>query len=552
MISRYYPFTLTLRAPLLATELGGDSNSATSALYVPGSAIRGAVARAVSTDAATLHEFILSSAVRYLNAYPVESKARALPAPRSLRAVKGARPEGDGSVNLYDLAAFSGTPDEQHSIDGVWPEDDLVAADMPFLVHVGSRALRAEVRTSSHTHQQRDRTRGHSWKQGDEEHGTIYSYEAINPGQRFRGMLLINGADEAEVTHRFERLRDFFPDPLLLGRSRRAGYGGDVAVEWEHAREREVEDWPTIKADIAAGTKFRALLTAPYLGRDQENGQPDPAALLPELLKRLGNHSDAVRCTRVAFFGVNGVAGGYNRTWGMPLPQALTVAAGSLVLLEAKERILFSTIEAIEHAGLGERRNEGFGRICFLAGAYERKTVDRPAAKVERPDRPVSDLARQIQGRVFQGRLQREIAARAAQLARDATSPPSTALLGRLRTGLQGAPGTAPQTLATWLGDGEHALRPSAMRQLERCRITVNGSTTTLRNWLRQPPDAQQLSLLLRLPALAQQTAFDPDQSALTMSDPVAESTWLGLVEATLEAMARRNRARERADDGHS
>jgi hypothetical protein len=90
------------------------------------------------------------------------------------------------------------------------------------------------------------------------------------------------------------------------------------------------------------------------------------------------------------------------------------------------------------------------------------------------------------------------------------------------------------------------------MRQLERCRITVNGSTTTLRNWLRQPPDAQQLSLLLRLPALAQQTAFDPDQSALTMSDPVAESTWLGLVEATLEAMARRNRARERADDGHS
>jgi len=47
MIYRYLPYTLTLNAPAIMTSLGGDPNSARTLPFIPGSAIRGAVARAL-------------------------------------------------------------------------------------------------------------------------------------------------------------------------------------------------------------------------------------------------------------------------------------------------------------------------------------------------------------------------------------------------------------------------------------------------------------------------------------------------------------------------
>lgn len=550
MITRYFPFTLTLGAPLLATDLGGDPNSATSMQHIPGSAIRGAVARAAGNNATLLRELVLSGAVRYLNAYPVESNERALPSPRSLRSVKGKQPSRDGSVSLYDLAAFSRVPDEEHDTEGIWPEEDL-ASDVPaFLVRVGGQMQPADVRMSSRVHQQRDRSKGHAWKRGEEAQGTIFSYEAIEPGQVFRGIVLVEGGDDAEVTERFERVRERLPDPLLLGRSRRAGYGGDAVVVWGRARPREVEDWPVIANDVPAGETFRALLTAPYVGRDQRTGQSDPAALGPELLERLGNRDERVRCKLVAVRGADGVVGGYNRTWGLPLPQAPTMATGTVVVLEANEPVPFRDLVAIEHAGLGERRTEGFGRVCFLQPAYKRVLIQRPQARAKRPNSTPPALITQIQERLLQDRLDRELTTRAAQLAKSASQRPSTALIGRLRTALRREPGSAVRTLTDWLGDGEGALRPPAMRQLERCRITPNGSTTTLRDWLRRGPEARQLGQLLRFDAIAQSTAFDVAQPSRAALDSQAQAIWLRLVDTTLEVMARRNRAQEGAHDG--
>jgi hypothetical protein len=52
MRSYYLPFTLTLRSPAALTALGGDPNSRTLP-YIPGSALRGALARTLG--ALTVH-----------------------------------------------------------------------------------------------------------------------------------------------------------------------------------------------------------------------------------------------------------------------------------------------------------------------------------------------------------------------------------------------------------------------------------------------------------------------------------------------------------------
>lgn len=50
---RYFPYTLTLKSPAVITALGGDPNSSSTLAYIPGAAVRGAVAKAWAIPART-------------------------------------------------------------------------------------------------------------------------------------------------------------------------------------------------------------------------------------------------------------------------------------------------------------------------------------------------------------------------------------------------------------------------------------------------------------------------------------------------------------------
>ncbi len=56
--------------------------------------------------------------------------------------------------------------------------------------------------------------------------------------------------------------------------------------------------------------------------------------------------------------------GGFNRKWGLPLPQALAVRMGS-VLVFKDPGCDPTLLDDLEVRGIGERRAEGFGRIAF-------------------------------------------------------------------------------------------------------------------------------------------------------------------------------------------
>lgn len=545
MIYRYLPYRLLLRAPAVLTSLAGGPNSSRTLSFIPGSAMRGAAARGLGDpvgNAERLEQFravILGSGVHFLNAYPRVGGRRTLPIPVSLRTEKNSSIGPAGEITAWDLSAFSGAQDESGTS---WPDATLASFADPFVSIGGAQPLRANPARTSRVHQQRDRGRGHAWKEErngrEEAHGAIFSFESLDEGQEFDGLIQIHAQNEAECDALVATVKNALPGPVLLGRSRRAGYGGDAAISWGNARTREVEGAGFVSADIPVNAEFRALLTSACVARDPATGQLDPAQSAVELVERFGRRLEVI-ARRWAFE----VLGGFNRKWRLEIPQVLACAAGSVLVLRTTAPIPIADLFAVEHEGLGERRTEGFGRVVFIEAATQKLTLRKPSASgATTPGSDVPELVRFAEGRIVDTALERAIQEHAARIAKTASWPPTPSILSRLRTPLRVESSAALATLGTWLSqDSPHRLKRPAMDQLERCRVDDGKRLAT---WLRNMIDGAENVLLapLRLDALVQHAHVASEETARAHWVHSVPRIRVRLIDATLAALARTQR----------
>ncbi|MBI3175249.1 MAG: hypothetical protein HYZ25_16100 [Chloroflexi bacterium] len=301
-------YTLTLQEPVLAGNLGGDPNSADSRFYIPGSALRGAAIQAYKgkMDAADddFRRLFLNGATRFLNAYPVMDGKRSLPNPLKYRKPK------------YFQASDFG------KIEG----SSLFAVDKIEQVNV---------------HTQRDAVRGHATSEA----GAVYRYIALPAGMQLQGMVLAENESDAQALQKL--LKD---QTILLGKARTAGYG--------HAKVETAplsETWRETDQILKVAQKITITLLSPAIVRD-EDGQftLDIATALSTRLGKAVTPGSSQRRTEII--------SGYNRSWGLPLPQVIAIAAGSVFEVEADASL--DDWQKLESTGLGERRAEGFGRVA--------------------------------------------------------------------------------------------------------------------------------------------------------------------------------------------
>lgn len=548
MIVRYVPYTLSLHSPAVLTSLSGDLNSSRTLPFIPGAALRGAAARGLGDphqDAERMRTFravILDGHVRFLNAYPRAGVLRTLPAPVSLGLDKKGIVGPAGDISAWDLAAFTGAPDTD---DAPWPEASRSPLPEPFISLGAAQPLRIQPNRGSRIHQQRDRSRGRAWKEErdgrEEAHGALFAFEFLEADQEFGGLVQVRGSDGSDCDALIDIVKSVLTEPLLLGRSRRGGYGGDARITWGTPCDREVEGQGLVSGDLPADAVFRILLTSSYVGRDPDSGQLDPSQLETEVVSAFAGRVAMVR-RRWRFE----LAGGFNRKWRLELPQALTCAAGSALVLKTTAPISLSELLAVEHAGLGERRVEGFGRILFLQAPAPTLTLRMPSPTARTvPTGEPPELVRFVEGRILNATLERVIEEEATRLAQNARSSPTPSLLGRLRTAMRAEPQMALATLETWLAqEGSHGLKRPAMAQLERCRI---GGGERLSGWLRKvagSQDDQLLVTLLRLDALAQRSHVVSEATANEHWAPRAPWIRTRLVDSVLAALARKQRQR--------
>lgn len=489
----YLHYKLRLRSPAIVSTLSGDPNTAATQAFIPGSAIRGVMAarllaNVVSGDSEEFRRLILSGDVRYLHAYPELAGERALPSASSWKSRK------IDPSHVVDLAAFS---------EDVWPEEALVPLPAPFMAGSASGGARNLVAPpiGSRLHQQRDRIKGRPWKdRAEQPHGALFAYEYLEAEQVFRGVVQVMPRARADI----ERIKELLgAGPILLGRSRRAGYGGEAEGEFVAQTPCEYDNVSgMISQDVDAGASFRALLVSSYVGRHPTTGQIDPSALHHELRSRLGG-TVTVERTRWAFEAV----GAFNQKWRLEVPQAQAVAAGAVLVLKARSAIPLTALRAIEHEGLGERRAEGFGRMLFLEHSDEHRVIRITRTEDQRPE--WSDDFRGGGSTSDQHRRQLDflekrivLAAARAELDRVAVldlvakaqgKRPTNSLLGRLRTLFrramdEQAAQAALAKLRIWCSDENNpeALKENARDKLDRCKISGKG----FRQWLRELAEA--------------------------------------------------------------
>lgn len=300
-----------------------------------------------------------------------------------------------------------------------------------------------------------------------------------------------------------------------------------------------------MERDISTDETFRFLLTSSCIVRNQNTGQIDPAALVELIESRLGNRATLVR-KRWSFEPI----GGFNRKWRLEVPQVLAVSAGSVFVLKAINNIPFDDLLQIEHEGLGERKEEGYGRLLFLDKplSYLSLSKSEQAVRVETGNGKPPQLVSDIEARIVWAQTMRKIEEKAAEFARSVKHPPSNSLIGRLRTPLRAKDEGALQTLTAWLRSENEAqrLKRPAMEQLERCRI--NGSTN-LREWILHATAREKVLQWLNADFLAQRCLVVSEESAKRILENRSQEISVQLIDAVLAALAVLNKTKEAGDE---
>lgn len=340
-------YHIELQESALLTGLEGDPNSSVTLPFLAGSVLRGAligqylrqeklsdlgldnnpVARRLFFDGQT----------RYLNGYlmqPWESEwLSSLPTPRSWHQPKNAAK----SSPIYDFAVRE-TPLKQPK--GFKKTFVIAPESAP---HLLSPQKQIRIQTS------RDRDYGRATI----ENGAVYRYESLQKGQTFVAHILCDHEEDADI------LRPFLDQTMHIGGVRSSDYGC-VQLRFVE-KDEEDETWSetdTIRfgtGNLPDTTAIVTLLSDALLRNETGQFSSDPQAMA----KALGIQVEPVD---VRYYIGQREIGGFNRKWGLPLPQAVAFQMGSVF---AYHNLSQDTVARLRQMrAVGEQQVDGYGRIA--------------------------------------------------------------------------------------------------------------------------------------------------------------------------------------------
>jgi CRISPR-associated protein Csx10 len=467
-------YTLKLLEPLLATALQSDPNSAVSYPYIPGSLIRGMLIGKYLTDTEEKYFAVkgesrrrfLDGRTRYLNGYVLDPAGnRTLPTPLSWYHEKGAKPEDRYGIFDKSYPEFN----DGDFLEAEPPIDQPKPQEPQFCVIDEGNVtfFNPDRQVNIHTRRE-DRRAGRAT---DDDLGAVFRYDALAAGQFFGGVILCDDPADAKTL-----VKNLTVDTeFVVGGSRSGGYGRVRVTDVE-----SISNWRETEAssdDIPAGEMFTVTLLSDMIARDR-NGQFADTLSLQILTKALGL-PDGVLLGGKTYRQIE-LVGGFNRKWGLPLPQAMAICAGSVFTFHTTVDIPAAALEALQWRGLGDRRVEGFGRVAInWIGEDELYTAqpDDREPTLEKPpmDTESQTLARRMTERIFRRNADHALVEKASRITIHPS--PKRSQLGGLRAELRQAMqnGTV-QPVINYL----NAMKPTADKQFKNARI----GSETLKDWL--------------------------------------------------------------------
>jgi len=515
-------YHLRLLQPALVTALEGDPNSAVAFDYIPGSVIRGmmiglftrhnGVQELDASDTAKRRTFF-SEDVQYLNAYPVIGGTRALPVPKSWHVQKG------DSAPIYDFAWEVNHPENPKGVGG------FAVADAEVVTKAVEERFIA-------VHTQRDRQKGRS-VQGS---GAVYRYDSLAAGQTFAGAILCENDADAEWLSQFI----YNGMEAQIGGARSAGYG---RVKFEQVSL--LDGWTKEASHFKDGDPLVITLLSDTILRNLSGEyEPNLSTLCNALARRLNIDLAFLGEVSQAYLETT-LVGGFNRKWGLPLPQTAALRMGSTIVFTGHS-LTQAHVNALIRWGIGERRTEGFGRMGV--NIYDRPQYKLPEAAEDSSDsteqKPVeiyTYLPAPLAYRKLRQILDEAITEKANELSRDIQKPPRSSQINALRSVVQNALRANPIDTEPLLEALNHIEeRNAARRQFDKAR--VNGQK--LIDWITDTLNGKDEPNRLK---------SDPNIASLITASARDEATLrteynLRLIDAVLERAAKQAQRKENSN----
>ncbi|MFN6067883.1 MAG: hypothetical protein ACK45T_12045, partial [Pseudanabaena sp.] len=175
-------------------------------------------------------------------------------------------------------------------------------------------------------------------------------------GQTFQPVILCETDEIYDEILRLLKAKD----DIWLGGSQSAGYG---YCKISNVQPRD-SNWNEVNIPVTKRTSQDNLvitLLSNAILRD-EYGQPvaNPNLIGYEIEKIL-EITDLPEAKPIYASSEN--IGGFNRKWGLPLPQMPALSMGSVFVFEGYS-LTEEQIKLLESQGIGERRVDGFGRVA--------------------------------------------------------------------------------------------------------------------------------------------------------------------------------------------
>jgi CRISPR-associated protein Csx10 len=492
----FLPFRLTLTAPCLIQDRSKDPNSSSTRSFIPGAAIRGAIAAAMvrrGDSPEQIHEMVASGKVRFLNAYIEEREKRSIPTPCTFQRIKDAAIIEDDKASPRNILTqlFDDKADP--------PETQYQPLKSKYLTPLSADWIPADVKIGSHTHQTRDRARGVAIKNET----TVFVYEFLKEGQSFQGCL----AGDAELCAKAQEL--MLSEPIWLGRSAHAEYGGAPEVEFLSGDTSEIASMN--QSHIIKGDQFAVLLTSPAVLRDPVTGQHDPHRLHAEMEERFKGQAEVkAACVKLE------QAQEFNRLWRTSLPELPAAAAGSMVLLDASADISSEELLALQATPIGERTAQGYGCFIILTGDLQTLTLNSSVKqKIPEPSSNISNELKKIQRKLYENRLRLLMTEKAVDLANNAKlHGVSPHLIQRMRTPLHGNVNWR-ETWREWLDNNKPVLKDTALNPLKESYMNRQPLAKYLLNAAQEnwAPDLHEMELI-------------EQKTVRILSDESAEALW--------------------------
>jgi len=316
--------------------------------FLPGSTLRGALAARWRGDrtSAEFERCFLSGRIRFGFLYPLRGLATALPARLSRHTCKlhpGPRSSfGHDFVDLLDHPEAERCPEP--GCDGrLVPWGERFGEEIPELGLSPHNRIDPESKTVGQ--------------------GALFAYEVLPEGTRLRGFLRADSADDLAILLAGEGLAA--GEPFRLRAGRRKGSLGwlDGVVRNLQTADSGVGLFPDadpVPDPWPSGAALRLDLLTPAIVFDCH--LRPRRHLLPEDFGLARERFDG-------WFGATAVLAGWNVAHGLPKADLLAVAAGSSCLLKDPTKEELAAVRSAALAGIGWRREEGFG--AFAASAAQ-------------------------------------------------------------------------------------------------------------------------------------------------------------------------------------